>query len=250
MSADQRLPVRLGKSPLVEALFELRFTASMPVSSILAGYLYTQLGCTEIIKLPHADIPDQVRQMDANLTYLPVIRIKWQDYYINIGDRSIVISDPFPYTGWAKFSNAIKTILNHCATTKLIQAVERFSVKYIDIFDMPGFSPDGKGFNFSLNFPGIPLNNQSTHARIEINEEPWLHIVQYFGEAHGNLADGTSKRGIMVDVDTIETLHNHEFNSFLLSFDEKVNALHSSNKFLFFQLVSDDGLKSLEPQYD
>lgn len=249
METAEKLPVRLGKSPLVEALFELRFTSHLPAASILSGLLYTSLKCSEIIKLPHADIPDQIRQAEPNLTYMPVIRLKKDNFYINLSDRSILVSVPHPYVGWNKFRETILEVLKAVASANIVDRTERFSLKYIDIFDMAGFSADGKGFTLGFKLPAVDVMHQSIQGRFEVRENPWIHVIGYFGEAHGNLPDGTSKKGIMMDVDTIEFL-NSSYPEFIANSKSKLDELHNSNKKLFFKLISEEGLNSLEPKYE
>lgn len=249
MDKVEKLPIRLGKSPLVEAIFELRFTSHLPAASILSGLLYTKLGCSEIMKLPHADIPEQIRQMDPNLTYMPVMRLKKDNFLISLGDRSLIVSVPFPYVGWDKFSASIIEVLEAVSSANIVDKCERFSLKYLDIFDMPGFSSEGSGFNLAFKLPAADVVHNSVHGRFEVLESPWIHIIQYFGEAHGNLPDGTSKKGVMLDVDTIEML-NIGFSHFTTEAKHKLNELHHSNKRLFFKLISEEGLNALEPKYD
>lgn len=249
METAAKLPVRLGKSPLVEALFELRFTSHLPAASILSGLLYTSLKCSEIVRLPHADIPDQIRQTDPNLIYMPVIRLKKENFHINLSDRSILVSVPHPYVGWNRFQKTILEVLEAVASANIIDRTERFSLKYIDIFDMAGFSADGKGFTLGFNLPAINVMHQSIQGRFEVRENPWIHVIGYFGEAHGKLPDGTSKKGIMMDVDTIEFL-NSSYTEFMENAKSKLDELHNSNKKLFFKLISEEGLNSLEPKYE
>ena len=250
MTESIPLPTRLGKSPLVEALFEIRFTSGIPASSVLSGFLYTQLKCTEILRMPHADIPDQIRQSDPNLVYAPIVRLKWDQYYISLGDRNIVVSSGFPYSGWANFKKHIITILNQCASLNIINSIERYSLKYLDIFDMEGFSAKGNGLAFEINFPRLTPNPLNTHMKIEIPEGDRVHIVQYFGEAQGSLPDGVLKKGLMLDVDSIQMLGHLEFSQFMEEHDGRLDELHASNKSLFFNLISSDGLESLEPSYE
>ncbi|MEO8646043.1 TIGR04255 family protein [Pseudomonas sp.] len=250
MTESTPLPTRLGKSPLVEALFEIRFESGIPASSVLSGFLYTQLKCTEILRMPHADIPDQLRQGDPNLVHAPLVRLKWDQYYISLGDRNIVVSSGYPYSGWEVFKKRIQTILEHCATLNIIKSVERYSLKYLDIFDMPGFSADGSGLAFGINFPKLKPNPLNTHMKIEIPEEDRIHIVQYFGEAQGSLPGGLLKKGLMLDVDSIQTIGHLEFPQFMGEHDKRLNELHMSNKTLFFNLISHKGLESLEPSYE
>lgn len=250
MNTAAPLPIRLGNSPLVEALFEIRYQAQAPASSILPGYLYTALGCSEIVRTPHADIPDQIRQSTPELRFVPLTRLKWENYFINLGDNNIVISSGHPYEGWPKFKEIIKRILSKAHELRLIGITERYSLKYLDIFDMPGFTNPGDGLSFNIGFPGIKNDARSTHLRTEIPQGTQHHIIQYFGEAQGNLPGSISKKGQMLDIDSIQILEKISLEQLLSEFDTFMDTLHSQNKQLFFNLVSPEGLKALEPIYE
>lgn len=250
MNTAAPMPSRLGKSPLVEALFEVRFQSEAPASSILPGFLYTKLGCSEILRTPHADIPDQIRHTAPELMFVPLTRLKWDRYYINLGDHNIVISSGYPYEGWPRFKNAIKNVLSVANELGLIGATNRFSLKYLDIFDMPGFSSPGDGLSFNVGFPGVNNDQRTTHLRTEIPKGSQHHIIQYFGEAQGNLPDGILRKGQMLDIDSIQTLETVSLKELLSDFDSYMDKLHSQNKRLFFNLISPEGLKALEPIYE
>lgn len=249
MTGRTELPVRLGKSPLVEALFEVRFSAAVPASSVLPGILFTQLKCSEIVRLPQAEIPEQIRMTDPNLQYLPVVRLVWGQYYINIGDRNIVISSGSHYPGWKEFSSKIHSILQCCNGVGIIQNTQRFSLKYLDIFDMNGFEASGEGLAFSVNFP-INQNHKATHVKIETPEPPRHHIIQFFGEAQGSMPNGLFKKGLMIDIDSIEDINGCTFDRFTEDFANLSDGLHLRNKELFFKLISESGMHSLEPVYE
>ncbi|QHA83571.1 TIGR04255 family protein [Pseudomonas mediterranea] len=250
MNTGTPLPIRLGKSPLVEALFEIRFQAQGPASSILPGFLYTKLGCTEITKTPHAEIPDQIRQTAPELKFLPLTRLTWDKYFISLGDNNIVISSGYPYSGWPNFKQAIKKILSIAHELGLIGNIDRYSLKYLDIFEMPGFTAPGDGLSFNVGFPGIDNDMRTTHLRTEIPKGSQHHIIQYFGEAQGNLPGGTVKKGQMLDIDSIQNLEKTNLEHLLSNFDSFMDKLHTPNKQLFFNLISTEGLKALEPDYE
>lgn len=250
MNTATPLPIRLGKSPLVEALFEIRFQAQAPASSILPGFLYTKLGCTEIIRTPHADIPDQIRQSTPELMFVPLTRLKWGNYYISLGEKNIVISSGHPYEGWLQFKAAIKNVLSVARDLALIGITDRYSLKYLDIFDMPGFDSPGDGLSFNVRFPGIENDARTTHLRTEIPNGTQHHIIQYFGEAQGNLPGSISKKGQMLDIDSIQILERTSLDQLLSEFDSLMDKLHTPNKQLFFSMISPEGLKALEPIYE
>src|SRR5215216_8126973 len=70
----QPLPTKLRKEPLVDAVFEIRFSASIPATSVLPGFFFAKLGTPQwkVDRLPVADLPSQIRSADPNLRYQPL----------------------------------------------------------------------------------------------------------------------------------------------------------------------------------
>ena len=96
-----KLPLKLGKEPLIEALFEMRFKATAPVSNILPGLLFTKFkGEKKIEKLPAAQLPEELRKVDPSLHYAPLLRIYWDRFMILTSDRSSGLACKMPYPGW------------------------------------------------------------------------------------------------------------------------------------------------------
>jgi uncharacterized protein (TIGR04255 family) len=81
MSTDP-FPTKLKNEPLVDAVFEIRFSSTIPASSVLPGILFAHIkGHPQIDRLPVADIPSQLRTVDPNLRFLPLIRLHWDNSF-------------------------------------------------------------------------------------------------------------------------------------------------------------------------
>lgn len=244
------LPTRLGKSPLIEAVFEIRFDSDIPVSNIFSGVFFTQLSCSKIERLPHADIPESIRQKDSNLKYSPVSRISWEGFWINVGDNSLGLATGFPYKGWDEFRRKIHILLTKANEFRLIKKLERFSLKYIDIFQEKEFQIGQSGLDISLDIGKKQYNNKATHVRTEINEGGSLHIIQIAGEAIGTLPNGETKHGVLLDIDSVKMDPPNTIKELLNEFEQNLDALHLKNKELFFSMLTKDGLDKLEPHYE
>jgi hypothetical protein len=58
--ADAKLPAKLKEVPIVDAVFEVRFKANVPISSLLPGLLFSKLeGKKEIQRLPALSCPNR-----------------------------------------------------------------------------------------------------------------------------------------------------------------------------------------------
>src|SRR6266849_8050173 len=129
-----KLPKKLGREPLIEAIFEMRFKTPSPASNFLPGYLFTKLvGQKTIERLPAAELPEQMRSVDQNLRYAPLIRIRWGSYLVLIGDRNVGLACGVPYLGWHDFKPNILMLVRSLSQAEIIDSVERFSLRYTDI---------------------------------------------------------------------------------------------------------------------
>lgn len=242
------LPSRLIKAPLMEAIFEIRFQSEIPVSNILPGYLYSELKCTSIDKLPSANLPPFVLDADPNLKYTQTIRLKWEDFNIQVGDRSMLLSCDYPYPGWLAFKTRITTLLKVVEKLQVVKGIERFSIKAINLFPFDEYPSLGDGLAFKLLLGNTDLFTKATSFRTEIHKNDLISIIQLAG--HVNVKIHTSnmtKEGMLLDLDTIKTINSVSLHDFIANADEFLSELHDVNKSLFFECLTEKGLAALEP---
>jgi hypothetical protein len=121
------LPKKLGKEPLVEALFEMRFKPKGPVSSILPGLVFTKFsGEKKIENLPFAGLPEQIlARIDPNVRYTPLVRIHWDNFMILCSNQSAGLACKLPYPGWTTgFKPAIIKLADLIGDAGIVDVVE------------------------------------------------------------------------------------------------------------------------------
>lgn len=244
------LPKRLRKEPLLEAVWEIRFSSDVEsVVELLPGLIYKELAgtFTKITRLPAANLPGSFLQQDASLKYVPTVRLDGdQPYSIQIGEHVVSLSCPRPYTGWIEFGKKIRELAQMLRATKLLTRPERFSLKYIDIVSGDG-TPSIAPLAVDLKLGGHDLAHEPVHLRTEIREEEqFLHIVQIGSPTQATLPTGDTYNGVLLDIDTISPAHDQDFWS---SFDNRLDLAHELSKKLFFRLLTEETIKSLEPEY-
>jgi len=246
-----RLPTKLNKQPLVDASFEIRFDSSIPVSNILPGHLFTALGGSSIERLPHADIPQQIKDFDQNLKYLPMVRLSISDFNIAIGDKSIIISCTIPYLGWIRFKSKILDVLDKTAALNILGPITRYSLKYTDILDKSLIDDVGDYLSTSISIGDQNIHPQKTLLRTEITEDDTTNILQIAGNVTVTLANsGKVTSGVLIEVDTVRSINNAHLPRLLTDLDTQLNSLHAINKKMFFDCLSETGLATLEPTYE
>jgi uncharacterized protein (TIGR04255 family) len=244
-----KLPKKLGRPPVVEAVFEMRFQAGAPLSNILPGLALTQLKADRIEKLPAAELPEVIRNSDPNLRYAPLVRAHWENFLILAGDQSAGLACKTPYGGWTAFKDAILKVARLIAEVGIVQTIERFSMKYTNII----FSELGKApevVKFALRLGKHDAAKHLFSIRAEIPRNGMLCIVQIAADAAVTLPDHTTRTGVLVDIDTVRMNLAVPFSTFIDTLADGVEQLHTETKAMFFECIKPDALKKLDPRYD
>ena len=243
------LPVRLAKEPMVDAIFEVRFNSTTPVSSVLPGVWFSKLAGVEGVEnLPLGQLPFDVRSTDPQLKHLPITRLRWKGLLLLVGDHMAAVACRMPYPGWFEFRAAIIEAFGHLSDLPFISDIERWSIKYVDLFDQSDV-PALEKLNVDIRVGGTKLVDQAVSLRAQIEADGFDHGVQVATGASVHILDGPARSGTVLEVDSIksETLPVAEFIGRL---PEAADAIHAANKRIFFACLSERGLKELEPEYE
>jgi uncharacterized protein (TIGR04255 family) len=246
---DNKIPVRLKKEPLLEAICEIRFSGTKSsIADLLPGILFKALPGKygNIVRLPAADIPAPIVEHDRNLRYAPKIRLENGNQAVQIGEHVVSLSCRRPYTGWGRFSADIRELVRTVKDTGLIESLERFSLKYVDLIELE--QPVGLGcLNLDLKLGAHEISTKPFQLRTEIKENDLTHIVQIVSPAQVSLPGIQDRlKGVLLDIDTIKFLGNKE------SWDEldgRLDDVHMACKRMFFSLMKPGTIDKLEPEY-
>ncbi|WP_428356728.1 TIGR04255 family protein [Methyloprofundus sp.] len=242
----KKLPHRLNKEPLLEALFEIRFTCNVPASTVLPGLLFSKLeGEKKIENLPTEKIPSEIRNTDPNLRFAPVSRLTWNQLHINIGDRNLSISCSSNYPGWKIFKGSILKIIKILQEIDIIQSIERHSIKYINLIPFDGSVPSTSLLNLDIEIAKHKILNEFFQFRVEINHDNFVNVVNIISSATVPSENTPSKKGIIVDIDTIATSKN-SLNNLL----DDLERIRQANKDMFFSCLTQATVDYLEPEYE
>lgn len=246
-----KLPSRLNKEPLLDALFEIRFTATAPVSSVMPGVLFAELqGSKAIETLPASQIPSQIRESDLKLRFAPVMRIKLEQYIVQFSDHSLAVSCRLPYPGWSKFRSFIVHVMGVLSKVGIVTAVQRYSLKYIDIIEVQDPLQQISYANVSLCVANHQLSNEPCNIRMDVQVNGFINIITMASSATAIHDQGGAKQGLVIDIDTIMDLNHMPFAELCADLESKLQAIHAVNKKTFFDCLSPSGLAFLEPIYD
>lgn len=248
-----KLPTNLNKEPLIDAIFELRFSTQAPASSILTGIFFNNLeGEKTIEPLGNSAIPKQIRDTDPNMQFSPLVKIHWKEFFLLIGEKSIAVACKLPYPKWTKFKKAIKEVIQTIQASKYeIDGIQRYSLKYIDLIPVLNMTePISSILNIDISLGTHKLSKETFQLKIEQPSDKLIHIVEIMSNAQVTMIDRIDRHGIAINIDTICIVDNQKFDDFLINFDEKIDNIHSTNKDMFFKCITPKTLNELEPVYD
>jgi uncharacterized protein (TIGR04255 family) len=253
MKLRTRLPARLEKEPLLEAIWQLRFRSEQPVvSEILTGAIFqgmsSDLNSTERLFFGLA-LPKDLTDRQPNLLYAPSIRLNGEKFSVGVGERIVSLSAKLPYCGWAKFSQKISQLASILDKASVTATVENFSMKYIDCIVEP-VPTSLSALAVHCAVADRDLKGETILIRTEFTEMTFSHIVQVALPANVTLADSTQKKtGIVTEVETLcnRPTQMNGLHSWVMS---RLDEVHTANKTIFFSLLTDETVELLDPIYN
>lgn len=246
-----KLPTRLAKDPIVEALFEFRFEGKgTAVADILQGYIFPKFR-DRFPKLQRNPLHEfsVAFANDPTLRYQPRVVLRADNPFsaIAIGDSNVIISHRKPYIGWRRFKPLIFDVLALVRDAEVVARPERISVKYSNL--IPAESTDQQfskvHHRSTLGRKPYDLTTLNTHVRTEVIVEGLTCIVEVMANTMVNLPTGP-ERGLLLNVDTILPVPE----SFLDNPEAHLEKVHRVEKTVFFDVLTDPTIKSFEPEWE
>jgi len=238
------IPKHLNKSPIVDSICEIRFDSSLPMD-IVPGSITSalkELNISEIEKLPILQIPESVREVDSTLIYAPYYKAKIGDATLQFGARMIAVSSPMPYIGWALFLPIIESVLNEVLKTDIIGQVKRVAIRTVNFFEEDIL----KNLKFTVTSPILSKKTQY-HYTENYGDNDFVVRTTIANNARRPVSKDEIVLGSVLDLDSyIEKNINAELPLIM----SHISTTHDKGKNIFFDLLNDEFLESLEPSDD
>lgn len=239
----------------MEAVWEIRFRSEKAsIFELLLGMVYKDLSgkYPNIVRLPWADIPSPITEIDLAFRYVPKIQMEGSNYSVQIGEHMVSLSCRRPYSGWVDFSKEIRSLAYVLRSTMLIERLERFSLKYIDLIELKQ-PPNLECLDVDLKLGGSRIDTGPVQFRSELKEQGLTHIIQIVCPAKVDLPGDRAFIGVLLDIDTIHPIpltdSNTEKDKAWDIVDRSLDAVHAASKSMFFKLLTAKTVESLEPVY-
>jgi uncharacterized protein (TIGR04255 family) len=133
-----RIPRKLKNDPIVEALFEVRFTSGdipeVAIGKLASGSAWAN---STSQRLPVANVPAAIRESDPALMHQPVLQLQFQlgdsARVIKIGSQVFSYHALAPYPGWTKFEPELLDTAEHVFGALKDARATRFGFRYINV---------------------------------------------------------------------------------------------------------------------
>lgn len=245
-----QLPTRLTTQPIIDAIVEIRFTASVDASLLLPGLLAQRLGrSVKVERLPLADLPEEIR-FQQDLKYQPLIRILADGFIYLVGSHSFCVGCQLPYPGWSAFKEKIVSGFAILNDAKIVDAVERHSIKYIDLLELGDPAQLSEYLNLTVDVAGISATNCPIGLNVSIQDDECYQLLHIAAPVDVEIIGGMKKRGTMIHVDTISKASPMSFAEFYSSLEDRFDKLHLINKRQFFGLLKSKAMEQLGAIYE
>jgi len=233
-----RLPKKINPCPILDALIEIRFSTNIERDAVF-GLIYNALHIDfeKVDKLPIMQLPDQVRASDPSLKFKPHYRLSNENIVLQVGPEVITISSFPKYTGWSSFSSKIYDILEKVQRIGIIDSIVRIGIRYINFFEQNIFD----NINLKVTLSQNTIDYKNTVIRTEISQDDYKSTLQIANNANHN-----NKSGSVIDIDTFL---DDNIDDFFQRKKEIIDKGHEKEKELFFSLLKEEFLNTLNPEY-
>lgn len=244
------LPKRLKKSPIIDAVFDIRINTEKSLAISIPGLILQKYPDAKVSRSPAYGIPDQVLAENPNLRYLAVLRIEIGDGTVFLcGEKMFAVGYSSPYPGWEEFSLRIREALKILSTVERDQAVERIAIKYVDFVDKTVCDEIRTFSTFKVSLNNQDITDKDFAFKVASKQDKVSYVLQLTSNAKT-----LDRTGFVIDTDTI--LDFVDFYGKIVKVGDLVadfsgiEYLHKEAKSVFFSVVSEAGLKLLEAEYD
>lgn len=239
------IPKKLNNCPLVDVIFEIRFNPIVP-PEVVFPMIYNQISNDfgKIEALPISQMPTEIRNNDPNLEFAPLFRLKSKlnnNHILQIGPKVVVWSSSPVYSGWESFRKYIVSMFEKVSECGAFNSIKRIGFRATNFFERTDIFDNKLLVKILLREKEIDY--KQTMIRTEIADGEFRSTIQILNNAQVNLPT-SNKAGSIIDIDTfyVPDVPN--------SLDEvvaKLDMAHSIEKKVFFNLLNQEFLNTLEP---
>jgi len=238
---NQALPASIDPCPIQEAVIELRFELAQGMAwDAVPGLALTALKGEKwgaLTRLPIADVPRHIVEAESDLQFSPHYSLSKEQMTLLLGPRVLALSCKPPYAGWNSFFREFRTVYRPFES-EVIGRVSRIGLRYIDAFEGHILVQT----QFALAVDDVSLASSRLNIQLPIEGRDGFQLLFRLANGIPTIA-GKQVPGSLIDLDAFA--EPKPFSDVL----GMIESGHLQQKELFFSVLKDDYLKTLNPTY-
>jgi uncharacterized protein (TIGR04255 family) len=237
------LPKSIEVCPIVDALVEVRFLPAVP-EEVVFGVLYESLAARfpKVENLPVLQVPPQIRNLNPQLRFQPTHRLKGERHYVSIGPRVVVAGIEIPYPGWDALRAQLLSTFEAIMAKHVIKQVQRLGFRYLNVFE----GDVTKRLTLEFRLRDEVIEGDKTSFRTTMKREDANVTLRVSKDQNFKRPPNFKRTGTIIDIDVSRATSDVFTLQTLISF---IDAAHTTEKTLFFDLLKPEFLTDLKPTF-
>lgn len=249
-----KIPKKISPDRIKDSIVEIKYNSSFPFEVVI-GILYNQFD--ESYKYSNRppveknQFPSEFLQPEVNNQFQFVLGNQYLFYndkvIVELRPNSLIFNCLNGYIGWQDYFLEIKNVIQNIIKTSVIDSFNRVGTRYISHYPDVDFKKCVK-FEFSFGLPQVSSNTFAFTSEFIFENLKVILGLRYNNLAIPNDTFNGIKPVSIIDLDVIDDAINLKVTELELLFN-KIDFLHTSEKTIFFSLLKEDFVKSLNPIY-
>lgn len=235
-----KLPIEISPNPLVTSTIELRFSSLIP-SNILFPAVYKAF-LNDLPKFELSNLPAELKIGNQQFKYAPDYILSNDNYKLSFSNRVLTFEHVSEYQFWRNYFPFVSKCFGIFFNIVKTEFIERIGVRYASVLDKTE-----SAHQVLVSVPRYELdgyNQKFEHYRSRIMIDDINLLLQIFDNAKA-LKKNQSISGVYIDIDASYE-KKIEPNEKVLGI---IDHLHSEQKKLFFSLLKEEYIQTLNPKY-
>lgn len=235
------LPKSINPNPVFNAIIELRITSNIERKDLLS-LIYPKV-CNELPKIQEGKYPHEIRVKNEELRYAPDHILSNDNFSLAFSNQVISFNIVGEYPLWDNYISFVSNKLDTLFSLEYISDISRIAVRFGSVFkEADGLKEVIKQVP-TLNFIDETQHVNTIKTDIKRGDN-FLHLQLYNSAMIKK--DDKSLKGVCIDIDASTKRNGIDVKMPPIDIIEE---LHSQAKELFFGLLKEDYLKTLNPLF-